>query len=463
MLRRRALWTAAGIASAAVLLAGPQLAPAMAGPSSPAAAQLSIYSVPGASDATAQRLIRDGFDVLEKRTGENLYVLGDAATAAKLRADGFSPKLSENIKPANWKPPTSRLTAAAAKSAPLADPVDETYFGGYHTVKAQFAHLDKVATAYPTLARVVDYGDSWLKSRNAATGYDLKAICLTHKTADYECKLYPGAPKPRFLLMTQIHAREIVTGDISWRWIDYLTQNYGKVQAVTDLLNTTEIWVVPVANPDGVDVVQQGGNNPYLQRKNVDGGTGCPLPPGASGQRGVDLNRNTSSHFGGAGTSTNPCSEVFRGANGNSEPENAQLETMFKQIWPDQRGPNDTDAAPVTARGVMLSLHSYAGVVLYPWGWDNKDTANAASLAKIGGHIGQLTGYGSGQPGEVLYNASGNIEDWTYGELGVASFTVEMDSCNSFTPSYSCAGGQFTKLLPSLMYLGQQAKAPYTP
>jgi hypothetical protein len=449
MLRRRALWTAAGIASAAVLLAGPQLAPAMAGPSSPAAAQLSIYSVPGASDATAQRLIRGGFDVLEKRAGDNLFVLGDAATAAKLRADGFSPTLSEIVKPANWKAPTSRLTAAAAKTATLADPVDETYFGGYHTVKAQVAHLDKVATAFPGLARVVDYGDSWLKSRNAATGYDLKAICLTHKTADYDCKLYTGAPKPRFLLMTQIHAREIVTGDISWRFIDYL--------------NTTEVWIVPVTNPDGVDVVQQGGNNPYLQRKNVDGGTSCPLPPGASGQRGVDLNRNTSNHFGGVGTSSSLCSEVYRGASGNSEPEIAQLQTLFKQIWADQRGPNDTDAAPVTARGTMLSLHSYAGVVLYPWGWDNKDTANGASLAKIGGHVGQLTGYDAGQPGEVLYNASGNIEDWTYGELGVASFTVEMDSCNSFTPSYSCAGGQFTKLLPSLMYLGQQAKAPYKP
>src|SRR3712207_8374617 len=42
-----------------------------------------------------------------------------------------------------------------------------------------------------------------------------------------DCALNPSAPKPRFLLMTQVHAREIVTGDLAWRFIDHLVTGYG--------------------------------------------------------------------------------------------------------------------------------------------------------------------------------------------------------------------------------------------
>ena len=233
--------------------------------------QLRVYRVPAPSEAAAQRLVRAGFDVLETRAGADLFVLGDAATADQLRAAGYRPRIFATLQPADWAAPSTRLTPGAA--APAVAPVDETYYGGYHTVVAQHAHLDAVAAARPDLATVVDYGDSYLKTRNAATGYDLKAICLTRKQAG-DCALNPAVAKPRFLLMTQIHAREIVTGDVAWRFIDHLVNGYGTVPAVTTLLNSTEVWVVPIVNPDGVDIVQQGGSSPYLQRKNRDG-TGC--------------------------------------------------------------------------------------------------------------------------------------------------------------------------------------------
>ena len=275
MRRNRPLWILiAVLAAAAVVLATPRAPSAVAGPD-----QLLVYRVAAGTDAAAQRLFRGGFDVLEDRSGANLFVLGTAATATKLRAAGFSPTVTQTLTPAAWKAPSTRLVAGAA--APAVAPIDETYYGGYHTVRAQYAHLDKIATDHPGLATVVDYGDSYLKTRNAATGYDLKAICLTHKQSG-DCALTPNVSKPRFVLMTQIHAREIVTGDIAWRFIDHLATGYGSDSAVTTLLDTTEVWVVPVVNPDGVDRVQQGGNSPYLQRKNLDG-TGCANPPTGPG------------------------------------------------------------------------------------------------------------------------------------------------------------------------------------
>jgi carboxypeptidase T len=459
MHRASAFRTAAAVVAAGVLLIAPQATTASAQPVPPAT-NLFVYRVPAPSDSSAQRLLNAGFDVLENRDGSDLFVLGDAGTADQLRADGFTPRVDRALKPTLWKAPSSRLVSGA-KALAAAD-VDETYFGGYHTVKAQHAHLDKVAAAYPALTRVVDYGDSYLKTKNPATGYDLKAICITAKSADYDCKLYPGAPRPRFLLMSQMHAREIVGGDISWRYIDYLTQQYGKNTEVTNLLKSTEVWVIPVVNPDGVDVVQQGGNNPYLQRKNLNG-TGCGTTPGAGSQKGVDLNRNTSNHWGGAGTSTDKCSQVYPGVSGNSEVETTSLQTLEKQLFPDQRGPGDNDAAPLTAKGTMLSIHSSGGMILFPWGYENKKAPNDAGLRAIANRLSQINGYDPGRPGEVIYNASGNIEDWTYGELGVASFAFELDSCGTFTPSYSCTVGEFNTNLPALMHLAQKAKAPYKP
>ena len=454
MSRRRTFSIVAALAAiAALILAGPRPRAAVAD-----SGQLFIYRVNASSDAAAQRLFDRGFDVLENRAGGDLFVLGNAATADKLRTAGFQPAIAEKIETGGWQPPSTRLVPDAA--GPAVAPIDETYDGGYRTVRAQYAHLDKVAADHPDLATVVDYGDSYLKTRNAATGYDLKAICLTRK-ATGDCALTPTAPKPRFLLMTQIHAREIVTGDIAWRFIDHLVANAAGSTAA--LLNSTEIWVVPIVNPDGVDLVQQGGNRPYLQRKNLDasGSTSCPRPPTGSGQVGVDLNRNSNNHWGGASTSRNKCSEVYPGLNPDSEPETRAIEGLFRKLFADQRGPADTDAAPATTRGAMISMHSFAGMNLFPWGWTNGHSPNDAALRRIAQHMSSLNGYRFGQPGEILYNASGTSDDWSYGELGIASFTIEVASCGRFTPAYSCTGTDFAKNLPVLLYVAGLAKAPY--
>jgi carboxypeptidase T len=453
MTRRRTIWTSAGAFAAVALLLGP--------PVTVAAAQnppgLAVYRVPAATDAAAQRLIAAGFDVLENRDGQDLFVLGDTGAADRLRAAGFTATVENTLSPSRGETDATRLLPNAGASA---GPIDETYNGGYHTVRAQYAHLDAVAAAYPGLTRVVDYGDSYLKTRDPAAGYDLKTICITRKTADYDCKLYPGAPRPRFVLMSQMHAREIIGGDISWRFIDHLTRNYGKIAAVTTLLDTTEVWVIPVNNPDGVGLVQQGGDKPYLQRKNANG-SGCGATPGGDQQLGVDLNRNTSNHWGTTGGVGNTCSQVYPGPHADSESETKALQTFFRQIFPDQRGPNDTDAAPVTAKGTMLSIHAYGGMVLFPWGYQNTKAPNDAGLRSIARGLAQTLGYSYGRPGEVIYTASGNIEDWTYGTLGVASFAIEADSCGSFTPPYSCAESEFAAFLPALMQLADKAKAPY--
>jgi len=109
----------------------------------------------------------------------------------------------------------------------------------------------------------------------------------------------------------------------------------------------------------------------------------------------------------------------------------------------------------------MITMHSYAGMNLYPWGWSTRNTPNEAKLKTMAQQMTKFNGYRNGQPGDILYNASGGNDDWAYGQLGVASFTIETASCNSFTPRYSCTGTDFDKNLGALMYVAGKAAAPY--
>ncbi|MEU6174247.1 M14 family zinc carboxypeptidase [Streptantibioticus parmotrematis] len=404
----------------------------------------------------ARTLIAGGYDLLERRQGADLFVMGDATTGVRLRLAGFDPTVDKTM-PA----PVPLATR------PHGTGVNDTFDGGYHTVDAQYAHLNQVAARYPGLATVVTYGQSWLKQHGRG-GEDLKAICVT-KMNQGDCGLNPDSPKPRFFLMSQIHARELTTGEMAWRWIDELTSQYGKDPAITNLMNTTEMWVVPDANPDGVDMVARGGNHPVLQRKNADNAQGSGCGTGESNQIGVDLNRNAGTHWDTSGTSDQPCDEEYGGPSADSEVENTALEQLFRELYPAVRtGSGVTDPAPDTARGMMITLHSDAGMVLFPWEYDSTvHTGNDTALRALAQQMGSITGFQYGQAGEILYDASGGTDDWTYDKLGLASFTIEIGNvdnrgCDGFTPRYSCQDSYFwPKMEPALLYVAQHAATPY--
>lgn len=425
--------TALALLACLALLLSPAPAPADGPPAT------FVLRVPAPLGDAAQRLLGLGYDVLEQRDGDDLFVVGTAHTADKLSADGFRPAVETAMPP--------------SQSAPRSLG-DQTYYGGYRTIAAHIAHLDQISADHPELATVVDYGDSWRKSEGAG-GYDLKAVCITRKRPG-DCALVPTAPKPRLFVMAQLHAREITTGDMAWRWIDDLVSG---APDLTALLDTTEVWVVPIANPDGVDIVESGGDSPVLQRKNANGS--C-----ASGQRGVDLNRNAGSHWGEVGTSANKCSEIYRGARADSEVETRALQALWRKLYRDTRAPGDTAAASPDTTGAVISMHSYGNYVLFPWGWSTQKTGNDAALRRIAGDMAALSGYKAGQPGELLYNASGATDDWVYEDLGVPSFVWEIGAasgtCGGFLPAYSCQKDvHWPKVRSMLVSAMKAAHKPY--
>ncbi len=393
-------------------------------------------------------------------TGGFLTVIRDRALYDGLTARGLRVEIDEN------------------SSRNLSDPqiLTDTFYGGYKSVEEIYAFLDQKVIQAPTLVEKVDIGDSWCKVHPGQcvlpspwNGYDLFALHLTNRNI-------PG-PKPVLWVDGDIHAREIATPEVVIRLIDYLLDNYNTNADIHWLVDYHDIWLMPEVNPDGHHIVEAGGNgnSPYLYRKNGDniGGGGCSWPPTSFDHFGVDNNRNFPFHWGCCnGSSGFVCDQTYRGLSAGSEPETIAITNKLRALVPDQRGPGDTDPAPITTTGVYQNIHTVVPVNLIPWGWTSTRMPNYAETNNIAAHMAATNAGGNGYPfGSIidqLYTVDGGSIDWAYGELGMAAFSTEL-SGQDFLPLYSCIDnpgcGSSQGIWPEnkgmLLYLAKIARTPY--
>ena len=169
-------------------------------------------------------------------------------------------------------------------------------------------------------------------------------------------KITLGAPltrdgsKPTALYIGAQHAREWITPEMNRRLMHYLLENYTRDRKVRELINTRELWIVPVANPDGYDYTFEPASGCGARTCATTTATGT-IEPGD----GVDLNRNFAYKWGydNEGSSPDPTSETYRGPPPTSEPENKALEALVKRITPE----------------FFVNYHSAAQLLLYGTGW----------------------------------------------------------------------------------------------
>ncbi len=256
--------------------------------------------------------------------------------------------------------------------------------------------------------------------------------------------------------MAEIHAREYVTAEAAMRYAEYLISNYNIDPDITWLLDYFRVYIVTMTNPDGRKLAEAGN----LWRKNVDNDDGCSDP----GSWGVDLNRNSSFKWGCCGGSDSyPCGETYRGPGRASEPEIAAIQSFAASILGDWNGSNGDDEIPPASAantpGVFITLHSAAGLVLWPWGWTSTDSPNATQLQTLGRRLAFYNGY-TPQQSNDLYTTDGTTDDWSYGKLGIASFTFEMGT-DFFQDCSSFNGTIYPENRDSLLYAFKTARQPY--
>ncbi len=306
--------------------------------------------------------------------------------------------------------------------------VQNKFDPAYKTYETMLADLRDVASKHSGIAKLHDFGDTWEKTKGVANR-DLWVMQITGKG--------DGSKKPGIVFFGNHHARELVTVEIPLRLIHHLLENYGKDADITNLVDNTEIWIAPMVNPDGHTLAEKGDN----WRKNKDDNKLVA----SSARMGVDLNRNYGHQWNTGGSSNDTGSETYHGPAAFSEPETQATRDLMKSH---------------TNLKIMMSYHSFSNLILWPWGWSDGPSPDAAKFNTIGKKLGANSGYKPEQASQ-LYVASGITDDYAYGVLKMLSFTTEIGSWgDGFDPPYSKVDKFWKENLPNALYLIKLAGDP---
>ncbi len=264
--------------------------------------------------------------------------------------------------------------------------------------------MEFLAQQYDDLTELIVIGES-------VQGQEIWAMRITEK-ADTKRR----GSRPAILNISAQHAREWISPEVNTRLMRYYLENYGTDERVTNILDTTEVWFVIVANPDGYDWTFTEGNR--LWRKNLADNNGDGQ---ITNLDGVDLNRNFSFNWGqdNEGSSDNPISQVYRGPSPLSEPETVALDSLMGQY----------------DFSFLVNYHSAAELLLYGTGnqVDSPTPDDLINIAINGTDANPgVEGYDPDLSAE-LYITNGTTTGHAVGQHGIIAYTPELATCQTAT------------------------------
>lgn len=295
--------------------------------------------------------------------------------------------------------------------------------GDYHSYGELEQDLFALEESYPDLARIYVIGETH-ERRNI---YALK-ISDNVNIDEAEAEV---------IIIGCHHAREWISVEIPYLLGEYLVENYATDSQVRDLVDQSEIWIIPLLNPDGLQYSIHFYR--YWRKNRRDNGDGT---------LGVDLNRNYGYLWGydNEGSSPFPSSNIYRGPSAFSEPETQAIRDLFAQ----------------RNFSSLISYHSYSQVILYPWGYTDQPPPDDALLDQIAADMSTrmqaVNGnvYGFMQAGESFYLTNGDTTDWSYGVYGIPSYTIELPPIDNLHGGFFNAEEDiqsiFDENLPAMLY-----------
>ena len=247
--------------------------------------------------------------------------------------------------------------------------------------------------------------------------------------------------EPGVLLMGAHHGNEKPSFEVLINFTKYLTDTYGKLDVdtdndgslnediidgrdndndgltdedpsekrVKDIVDNTQIFIIPMVNPDGVEADTRTNCNPV----NV-----------------VNLNRNYDDPWKlyylfpalyGAPWLTNPGSFNYRGEYPFSELETQAIKSFVEQ--------NDIN--------ISLSYHTYGEIIFFPWFHTTAKTPHEDFLISVGENMTDINNYelyiDRDYPIPLPGGTLGTSENWLYREHGILSYTMEL--CRTRAPT----------------------------
>jgi hypothetical protein len=305
---------------------------------------------------------------------------------------------------------------------------DNDYHDYYSTSQTIFDYH----TNYPNLVDLFSIGTS-------VSGKTIWCIKITNeeKTSEKFSCLIDGC----------IHGSEWESGEACLYLAEYLLINYGWNKSVSNILNTTSIYIVPNVNPDG-------------RQKDY-----------RFNDHGIDLNRNFDIHFGRLRGHSIPLGMIFgrikipridipffgfltnSGRRPFSEPESRALRDLLLYLDKEKFS-------------FYLTCHTATHQVLTPWSTFKpifeKTTKEKQVFNQVKQWVVKNTEY---EDSPLGYKASGTSMDWCFKELRIPCFTFELLSLDYEPRS---GGGRHDNLvywmktsLPVFLYLLSNTKELY--
>jgi hypothetical protein len=217
------------------------------------------------------------------------------------------------------------------------------------------------------------------------------------------------------------------------------------------LLQSTELWFVPVMNPDGYEYTF---TDERLWRKNLRDNNGDGITQVGDG---VDPNRNFPAHWGydNEGSSDIPSSETYRGPSPASEPETQAAIRLF-------------DLAKAE---FLVNYHSNGEWLLYNDGWQiGTPTADDPIYHALSGNLDEaaIEGYHPGLSSDVLYVTNGETDGYVQEANGTLAWTPELSpgcpGCGFVFPDdEQLVAEEFERNLPFAESVAESAADPDDP
>ena len=316
--------------------------------------------------SAVQTLIDEGYDIVTRHGNVvTLSVTQEELTA--LRAKGYGVLL---------------LNQSRA-------PEDFKGVSAYHTYATLTTTLQGYATTYPSICRLVSLGKS-------VQGRDIWALKITDNPDVAE-------DEPEIKYAATIHGNESLGTEMCLEFSNYLLSNYTTVVRAANLVNATELWIVPLINPDGLEAGT---------RENAGG---------------IDLNR------------------------GFPEGSDSVMRNVLSNTTLDTTGRAPEVAALMewgSTRRFTVGAIFHTGALVFNYPFDNDglgivnsptpDDAVFQSIAEIyaqsNSPMWNSTEFTHGiTNGADWYTVSGGIQDWFYRYLGCDEATIELSDV--FQPS----------------------------
>ncbi|MBN2620605.1 T9SS type A sorting domain-containing protein [candidate division WOR-3 bacterium] len=213
--------------------------------------------------------------------------------------------------------------------------------------------------------------------------------------------------EPPLHLEGNIHGDEKIAWGVNFCMLSYLASHYATDTLVQRLVDTREIWIAPLVNPDG-----------YYNNSRYNG-------------RGVDVNRNWGWMWG---------NEYNCGSDFMSENE---ARAFLAHFW----------RHPFV---IYASYHAGTKCISEPWSYTSYIAPPEQNLIR---HLSQgyaaYTGYPYGQGSIVMYPINGATKDYDYGCGGEMGWSIEV--CYTKTPPAESIDVIFNRDRPAMMYFMDKA------